>query len=300
MCVTKFALHLQESVRYSGPMSEMTRARKPHTRALIVATTVLAGGIAASLAGNVQAINLDGPAGPGETISAVAWPLALFGAIEVMLHTPWIRSWRDDLTKWAGLLGAAFIALYVSYGHLQNVLEAYGYDVVSSHAGPLAIDVTMAMATLSLNRVGHQHRAWVKDRAQMDRMMADWNKAKDQSVRTLDEVDPVEVPVDMPAESWSVWNGLVDRLGGQGDPTLPVPVSPASAGSNEVKPESVPAQAAESIKVWYDTDPAGRPAPGEQDKLVAEVMGVTPRTARRWRYALKPQPTAGTTYVPAE
>lgn len=124
------------------------------------ATIALIGGIAASLAGNLQAINLgDSAPGVGAYVSALFWPVALFVAIEVMLRTPWLSNRRDNLTKWVGLAGVAGVALYVSYGHLLHVLGAYGYDSVSAHVGPLAIDGLMAMATLSMNRVGQSRRA---------------------------------------------------------------------------------------------------------------------------------------------
>lgn len=139
-----------------------------HTRATFWASAVLIGGIGASLAGNIQAIQYGADTGAhtyaaavpgvGVYVSAIFWPLALFGVIEVMLHTPWLATWRDILTRWVGLLGAALMALYISYGHLATVLDAYGYDWLSAHFGPAAVDVTMVMATLALNRVGHARR----------------------------------------------------------------------------------------------------------------------------------------------
>jgi hypothetical protein len=133
---------------------------KTHRRAAWVATLTLALGIVTSLGGNLQAINLGGrEPGVGAYISAVFWPLALFAAIEVMLHTPWLASRRDNLTKWVGLASVAGMAAYVSYGHMVHVLLAYGYDKPSGHFGPLAVDGLMAMCTLALNRVGQARRA---------------------------------------------------------------------------------------------------------------------------------------------
>lgn len=133
---------------------------KTHRRALVISTTVLAAGIAASLAGNLQAINLSGRTpGIGAYISATWWPLALFGVIEIMLHTPWLRNWRDGWTKVVAVGLVGVMAAYISYFHLAHTLSAYGYDVASRYMGPLAIDAAMAMATLSLNRVGHARRA---------------------------------------------------------------------------------------------------------------------------------------------
>jgi hypothetical protein len=279
-------------------MSETTRARKPHTRALIVSMTVLLGGIAVSLAGNVQAINLDRPAGIGETLSALVWPLFLFWAIEVMLHTPWVRSWRDGLTKWVGLAGAAFIALYVSYGHLEHVLDAYGYDSVASHVGPLAVDVTMAMATLSLNRVGQSRRAHLATLDTPDLSKPTTYVASEEDARVsadimanpMSYVGPFVAPspssADGLAQDESVWQSLVSRLDVQDEPSLAAPVSPAPAGSNRVRPSSVPDQAVVLLMAWYTADATTRPTPGDVDRLVAADLDVSTRTARRYREAL--------------
>lgn len=133
---------------------------KTHRRAIIVSTSVLIAGVAASLAGNLQAINLDNHRpGIGAYISAVIWPVFLFASIEVLLHTPWLANWRDRLTKGMAVAMVGGVAAYVSYFHLANVLSSYGYDVASRYAGPLAIDACMAMATLALNRVGQARRA---------------------------------------------------------------------------------------------------------------------------------------------
>lgn len=132
---------------------------KTYRRALIVATLVLIGGISASLAGNLVAINLDNAdPGFGEHVSAVLWPLLLFGVVEMLIHTPWVANWRDHLTKLATTIGVGAVAAWVSYWHLANVLSHYGYDVASRYAGPLSMDMGMVMAALALNRVGQARR----------------------------------------------------------------------------------------------------------------------------------------------
>lgn len=240
----------------------MEKIVKPCRRALAVSTTVLISGIAASLAGNLQAINLgDAQPGIGGYISATLWPLFLFGAIEVMLHTPWIKSWRDALTKWAGLGGVAMVALWVSYWHLAHVLTAYGYDTVSSHAGPLAIDLTMAMATMALNRVGQARRGPVATVSTLDGLLAEWEAEMDEPMATQPEPGVDEV--------------------------APISPAPSLARSNEVKPESVPEAARTAFKVWTATEPADRPTAGDMYALVGGEHKVSPRTARRWYYAAK-------------
>lgn len=257
---------------------------KTHTRALVISTTMLVAGIAASIAGNLQAINLDDKSpGIGAYISAMWWPLALFGVIEIMLHTPWLKNWRDDLTKLGALTLVGAMAAYISYFHLAHTLSAYGYDTVSRYVGPLAIDAAMAMATMSLNRVGHARRLsapvldtlapltmtldnrdgkWTPSEAtEMDSEMSSWLDRMDTLATGLDSSTTAAFPLDI------------------------VPVSPAPS-SNVVKPESVPADAADMILAWATADPDARPKAGQADEYVALAMNVTARTARRWRYAV--------------
>jgi hypothetical protein len=244
----------------------MTNERT-HTRALIVSTAVLTLGISASIAGNLQAINLaDRAPGIGAYLSAIFWPVTLFGVIEVLLHTPWLRNWRDDSTKVIAVGLAGAMAAYISYFHLAHTLSAYGYDVASRYMGPLAIDAAMAMATLSLNRVGQARRAALLD--------------------TVAKPAPaiVQAAPTTADEAVDIWS----RLGQDTDtetPALPVPVSPAPR-SNEVRPEAVPADAADLIHAWLDTPVDVRPREGQVDMVVAGSLGKSTRTARRWREAI--------------
>ncbi len=263
---------------------EAAKTPKPYRRALVVSTTALVGGIAASLAGNLQAINLHGAPGVGATISAVIWPVFLFAAIEVMLHTPWIRSWRDGLTKWAALLAVAFTAFWISYWHMQHVLQAYGYDAVSSHVGPLAIDVLMMAATLSLNRVGQSRRmatgqldivAISKKASTMSGLMSTWTMDDDLAVQDM--------------SSASIWDRLDTVLDDSTTPAMPVdirPLSPAGPAAPRVSPERVPDTAVAMLQAWTDADPTVRPSLGQVDALIAADHGVATRTARGWRTAL--------------
>lgn len=257
----------------------MTKKRT-HTRALVIATAVLIMGISTSIAGNLQAINLaDRAPGVGAYLSAIVWPITLFGVIEMLLHTPWLRNWRDGWTKAVavGLVGA--MAAYISYFHLAHTLSAYGYDTASRYMGPLAIDAAMAMATLSLNRVGHARRAAVLDTV---------------ATPSVDLATPRAVSLNIVATGPSTADEAVDiwsRLGQDTtteSPALPVPVSPAPR-SNEVRPEAVPADAADMIHAWLDTPLDSRPREGQADEAVAAALGVHQRTARRWRYAIRDQ-----------
>lgn len=262
-------------------MSEMTKTPKPHRRALTVSTSALLGGIAVSLAGNLQAINLHGAPGVGATLSAIVWPLFLFAAIEVMLHTPWVRSWRDGLTKWAALLVVAFTAFWISYWHMAHVLAAYGYDTVSSHVGPLAIDVLMAAATLSLNRVGQARRvatlpldmATPVPHAAPSGLLASWTMEDDAAYA-------------QDVANGSIWDRLDTALDMSTTPAAPLDIRPVSPAPARISADRVPDTARALYAAWATADVAARPTAGQADTLVASDHGVAPRTARGWRGAL--------------
>lgn len=187
---------------------------RPYQRAGRLALTGLTGGILASLAMNLQAINLgqDEP-GIGAYVSAVVWPSALFVAIEIMLHTPWLKSNRDAFTKWMGLLAVAGMSAWISYWHGVHVLIAFHYDTMSAHSGPLAVDLFMAMSALALNRVGQARRSM-----------------SDETSHETEVVEPVEQVLD--ADMW-------ERLSRETVVDGTVPVSPAPFRLEEFTPESV-------------------------------------------------------------
>lgn len=249
-----------------------------HRRALVMSTTALLAGIVTSLAGNLQAINLDNAKpGVGAYVAAMIWPSFLFIAIEVMLHTPWVRGWRDDMTRWAGLLGVAFLSFWISYGHMAHVLASYGYDTVASHVGPLAVDVTMTMAALALNRVGKARAAQPV------------GEAKEEIMVTAVDILPEDLDTLIGDEAQSWLDNLTDRLELNGTTTPAIPVSAPPATSNAVKPESVPELARTMFKEWAVADGFDRPIASEMYIKVGEACDVSPRTARRWYAAVKDQ-----------
>jgi hypothetical protein len=266
---------------------------KTHRRPATVATLTLLGGIAASLSGNLQAINLDNhQPGIGAYISAIVWPMTLLAVVEVLIHTPWLRTWRDGLTKAAavGLVGA--MAAYISYFHLAHTLSAYGYDVASRYAGPLAIDAAMVMATLALNRVGHARRGLATSQAEtaailQDKPLVAALATAAQEVDTLSTQDVLDsIGSDSVADEAQHY---LDRLSTELDTTTTpaTPVQAVRVSSNEVRPDSVPAAAVDYLMTWRAAFAGGQdvPSPGQVDTLLATEFGVQPRTVRRWRTA---------------
>jgi hypothetical protein len=281
-------------------MTEMTK----HTRATIVATLVLTGGVAASLAGNIVAIHLDNQRpGVGAIVSATVWPLVLFGVVELLLHTPWVANWRDHLTKLATVTLVASVAAWISYWHLANVLSHYGYDVASRYAGPLAVDSAMVLAALALNRVGQARRSVAighnpdgstftvqnKDGSpvtDMPRLLdaprpMTEQEAEDLRLRFVAMADGTDRAVqdagqELAAEAEGWLAGLQSRV--QTEPTLPVPVSPGPGRERKPRTE-IDAQEAQELAWRGRVD--GHYRAGEIAELLAGWYGVSARTIRR-------------------
>jgi len=272
----------------------MTPSTKAHRRPAVIATVVLILGIAASLGGNLQAINLgDAKPGAGAYISALFWPLALFLAIEIMLHTPWVNSWRDALTKWVGLVGVAGLALWISYGHLLHVLAAYGYDTVSSHVGPLAIDGLMAMATLALNRIGQARDGHVA--TPMTVLASAAATVASATVDTIETLATGEMPATAEptrADDWPSLEEDRDRELAEMPPAGKAPEVPAPpaeeapAGPVAVKLTTVPALAAKRITEALESGATAAQLTALDAALADEGLAGSARTARRWRAAV--------------
>lgn len=286
-------MHALPYVCYSRGMT--TTKDTSHRRPMIVATSVLVLGVAATLAGNLQAINLDNAnPGVGAYISAIWWPLALFGVVELLIHTPWLANWRDRMTKGAVLVAVASVAAWVSYWHLANVLSHYGYDVASRYAGPVAIDAAMVLAALALDRVVQARRGHVSKRVDIQlatggivhgpRPML-WTAdgvvhkpAKDTTAEVDKAISEAGQDVANEAESWLA--GLASRVEDTTS-TLPVPVSPAPAqGGRSAKVRLTMADGTEASELAAMGRDNGLKA-GEIAELLAGWYGVSTRTIRR-------------------
>lgn len=278
-------------------MSE-NKTPKSYRRPVIVASTVLVGGIIVSLWFNLKAISLEPNAETGAYVSGLLWPLGLLLAIELLIHTPWRKGWADSMTIIGVLVLVAGVAAWISYGHGVHVLDHWGYDTIGQHVGPLVPDAAMAMATLALQRVGQARRLATaeagplatnapvakakatvmdaleaRDQATINRMMAEATAADPLAGPSLDED----------------WGNLEDEVAAWVAEAKEAPAAaetesateaPAEAGP--VKLTKVPAAAAEMITELLQTMPAG----ADLDGKVAAEHGTSPRTARRWRGAV--------------
>lgn len=242
-----------------------------------VAYVALFTGAGLSIAGNVanvirtRGVQVD----TLDVVLAVAFPALVVLMVEVFVSSRWRGlSWPMQVLRWLGTVSIGAVAMRVSWVHLNELMLSRGQAQDVATLGPLAIDFLAIMATALI--LAGRGRAVVLD------------------IQPLVQVDtePVPPPVqpvqdDAPsiADEASSW---LDSLNGSVLDDTTTPAFPLAAGSvsNMVKPESVPADAADLIMAWAAADGSDRPSVGQADALVAADLGVTARTARRWRQAL--------------
>jgi hypothetical protein len=83
-------------------------------------------------------------------IGAAVWPIGLLISVEVLSRV----TWRDGvLWRLARYGGAGTVALgsgVISYGHLRDVLLAWGYGHPGADVGPLVLDGLMIVSGFAL------------------------------------------------------------------------------------------------------------------------------------------------------
>lgn len=254
-------------------MSIKTRAGQIWTDS--VAYVALLTGAGLSIAGNVANVVRTRGADVDtlDIVLAVAFPALVVLMVEVFVSARWIGlAWPMQLLRWMGTLSIGAVAMRVSWTHLNELMSVRGQTADVATLGPLAIDFLAIMATaLILAGRGQVRPAPVQvDAAPF--AAGTWATGEDIASEARTWLDTLEA-------------ATLDSTTTPAFPVEVVPVSPAPR-SNEVKPESVPTDAADLIRAWAAADPAERPAPGQADKLVGAELGRDHRTARRWRYAI--------------
>jgi len=267
-----------------------------------VAYVSLLTGSGLSVAGNVaDTFRTRGEATDGlDIILAGAWPILVILTIEMFVSRRWAPSRGFQTLRWFGCLAIGNLAMLVSWLHLHDLMASRGQLPLVAMAGPLAIDGMAIMATglilSTRGRVAKPSTATFTPAAvHMDgdidlgdtwtQQGMDEATTREATLSRLDAEDEASLARLDASLSESGW---LARLRGELDspePVSAVPVSPAPR-SNEVKPESVPADAAELILAWMQGG-LYRPSAGDVDKLLASEFDREARTIRRWRYALK-------------
>jgi hypothetical protein len=83
-------------------------------------------------------------------IGAAVWPIALLLSVEVLSRVPWRRGRLWSLARFGGAGTVALGSAVISYGHVQDVLAAWGYSTLAAHVGPLALDGLMVISGFAL------------------------------------------------------------------------------------------------------------------------------------------------------
>jgi len=96
---------------------------------------------------------------PGAVGFAVAWPVVLFVAVEILARYDWPAGLWWKVVRFGGMIPVTLVAAFVSYRHLSGLLTHYGEDSLVSTFGPLAIDGLMVMATGALVASARARRA---------------------------------------------------------------------------------------------------------------------------------------------
>jgi hypothetical protein len=256
-----------------------------------VAYVSLLTGSGLSVAGNVaDTFRTRGEATDGlDIILAGAWPILVILTIEMFVSRRWAPSRGFQTLRWFGCLAIGNLAMLVSWLHLHDLMASRGQLPLVAMAGPLAIDGMAIMATgLILSTRG---RVATPDTKTTGGHGLNLFTSTPGAVPAVVHAPSAYVPVtqedlDDRMDSADMWARLTDEMDSSVAPVSAVPVSPAPR-SNEVKPESVPADAADLILAWTQADPATRPSAGDVDMLLAAEFDRQPRTIRRWRDALK-------------
>lgn len=90
--------------------------------------------------------------------AAIVWPLTLIVSVEVLSRVAWPHGWGWRLVRIAGILAVALGSATISYGHIYEVLIAWGYDKHQAIVGPLVVDGLMLISGFALVSLGRAAR----------------------------------------------------------------------------------------------------------------------------------------------
>jgi hypothetical protein len=90
--------------------------------------------------------------------AAIVWPLTLIVSVEVLSRVSWPDGWGWRLVRTAGIVAVALGSATISYGHIYEVLIAWGYDQHQAIVGPLVVDGLMLISGFALVSLGRAAR----------------------------------------------------------------------------------------------------------------------------------------------
>ncbi|WP_051793365.1 hypothetical protein [Kibdelosporangium aridum] len=91
-------------------------------------------------------------------IGAAVWPVGLLLSVEVLSRVTWRPGWLWGLARYGGAGAVALGSAVISYGHVREVLLAWGYGHPGAEVGPLVLDGLMVVSGFALLAMAGGHR----------------------------------------------------------------------------------------------------------------------------------------------
>jgi hypothetical protein len=95
--------------------------------------------------------------GIASQIGAAVWPIGLLLSVEVLSRVQWQSGFWWSLARYGGAGTVALGSAVISYGHLRDVLAAWGYGLLAAHVGPLVLDGLMVISGFALLAMSTRH-----------------------------------------------------------------------------------------------------------------------------------------------
>lgn len=89
-------------------------------------------------------------------IGSAVWPVALLISVEVLSRVQWPGATQWKVARYGGVGTVGVGSAIISYGHLHEVLLAWGYGDLGSAVGPLVLDGLMVVSGFALLAHGDQ------------------------------------------------------------------------------------------------------------------------------------------------
>ncbi|MFI6867585.1 helix-turn-helix domain-containing protein [Nocardia sp. NPDC050406] len=83
-------------------------------------------------------------------VGAAIWPIGLLLSVEVLSRARWQRGGLWRLARYGGAGTVALGSAIISYGHVRDVLLAWGYGQLGASVGPLTLDGLMVVSGFAL------------------------------------------------------------------------------------------------------------------------------------------------------
>lgn len=95
--------------------------------------------------------------GIASQVGAAVWPIGLLLSVEVLSRVKWHAGIWWSLARYGGAGTVALGSGVISYGHLRDVLAAWGYGTLAAHVGPLVLDGLMVISGFALLAMSTRH-----------------------------------------------------------------------------------------------------------------------------------------------